>query len=64
VPFARLVKVRSAGITDLRFGNVQESAWFTTDRFEFGVDPRLPLPLPEHVQCFAVATCASKRSVV
>ena len=34
VPFARLVKVRSAGITDLRYGNVQQSDWHTTERFE------------------------------
>ena len=35
VPFARLVKVRSAGITDLRYGNVQESDWHHIERFEF-----------------------------
>lgn len=58
VPFARLVKVRSAGITDLRYGNVQESDWHTTERFEFSGDQRLPLPLPDTVQCFAVATSA------
>jgi pimeloyl-ACP methyl ester carboxylesterase len=60
VPFARLVKVRSAGITDLRYGNVQESDWHTTERFEFSGDPRLPLPLPETVQCFTVATSAKE----
>jgi pimeloyl-ACP methyl ester carboxylesterase len=60
VPFARLVKVRSAGITDLRYGNVQESDWFTTERFEFSGDQRLPLPLPNNVQCFAVATSAKE----
>jgi pimeloyl-ACP methyl ester carboxylesterase len=60
VPFARLVKVRSSGITDLRYGNVQESDWHTTERFEFSGDLRLPLPLPETVQCFAVATSATE----
>jgi pimeloyl-ACP methyl ester carboxylesterase len=58
VPFARLVKVRSAGITDLRYGNVQESDWNTRERFEFSGDQRLPLPLPDSVRCFAVATSA------
>jgi pimeloyl-ACP methyl ester carboxylesterase len=58
VPFARLVKVRSSGITDLRYGNVQESDWHTTERFEFSGDQRLPLPLPDSVRCFAVATSA------
>jgi pimeloyl-ACP methyl ester carboxylesterase len=60
VPFARLVKVRSSGITDLRYGNVQESDWLTTERFEFSGDQRLPLPLPNNVQCFAVATSAKE----
>ena len=60
VPFARLVKVRSSGITDLRYGNVQESDWHTTERFEFSGDQRLPLPLPDNVQCFAVATSANE----
>jgi pimeloyl-ACP methyl ester carboxylesterase len=59
-PFARLVKVRSAGITDLRYGNVQESDWNTIERFEFSGDKRLPMPLPENVQCFAVATSANE----
>lgn len=60
VPFARLVKVRSSGITDLRYGNVQESDWHFTERFKFSGDQRLPLPLPDSVQCFAVATSAKE----
>jgi pimeloyl-ACP methyl ester carboxylesterase len=60
VPFARLVKVRSSGITDLRYGNVQESDWHATERFEFSGDQRLPLPLPHTVQCFAVASSAKE----
>jgi pimeloyl-ACP methyl ester carboxylesterase len=60
VPFARLVKVRSSGITDLRYGNVQELDWHTTDRFEFSGDQRLPLPLPDNVKCFALATSAKE----
>ena len=60
VPFARLVKVRSSGITDLRYGNVQQSDWHTTERFEFSGDKRQPLPLPHNVQCFAVASSAKE----
>jgi len=60
VPFARLVKVRSSGITDLRYGNVQQSDWNTTERFEFSGDKRQPLALPENVRCFAVASSANK----
>lgn len=60
LPFARLVKVRSSGITDLRYGNVQESDWHTTERFEFSGDQRLPLPLPHTVRCFVIATSAGE----
>ncbi|GAC19321.1 esterase/lipase family protein [Paraglaciecola arctica] len=59
VPFARIVKVRSAGITDLRYGNVQGADWNTRERFEFSGDKRLPMPLPESVRCFAIATSAN-----
>jgi hypothetical protein len=54
-PFARLGRVRSAGITDLRHGNVLDEDWHGHDRFAHGHDTRAPLPLPESVTCFAVA---------
>lgn len=59
-PLARLGKVRSAGITDLRYGNVQELDWQTTERFEFSGDQRFPLPLPASVNCYAIATSATE----
>ncbi len=50
-PFKRLTQLRSAGITDLRYGYLN-------------ADHR-PLPLPEGVACFSVAaTTAGKRSVL
>jgi hypothetical protein len=54
-PFARLGKVRSAGITDLRHGNLLDEDWVGRDRFARGADRRQPLPLPESVRCFALA---------
>jgi pimeloyl-ACP methyl ester carboxylesterase len=54
-PLARLGKIRSAGITDLRFGYVLDEHWEGRDRFAPGRDRRTPLPLPTGVSCFAIA---------
>jgi hypothetical protein len=54
-PFARLGRVRSAGITDLRHGNVLDEDWQGHDRFAHAHDMRAPLPLPKDVRCYAVA---------
>jgi hypothetical protein len=54
-PFARLGKLRSAGITDLRHGNLLDEDWVGRDRFARGSDRRQPVPLPDGVRCFAVA---------
>jgi pimeloyl-ACP methyl ester carboxylesterase len=53
--FARLGKLRSAGITDLRHGNVIEADHAGADRFAPRRDLRTPVPLPAGVQCFAIA---------
>ncbi len=53
-PFSRLGKIRSAGITDLRHGSVLDQDWEGKDRFAHGA-ARHPLPLPDKVQCFALA---------
>ncbi|MDP3826998.1 MAG: hypothetical protein Q8Q74_10645 [Polaromonas sp.] len=54
-PFAKIGQIRSAGITDLRHGNVLPADWQGADRFAGGPDTRQPLPLPAGVACFAVA---------
>ncbi len=61
-PFARLGKVRSAGITDLRRGNLLDEDWVGRDRFARGPDRRQPLPLPDPVRCFAVAATTGRKS--
>jgi pimeloyl-ACP methyl ester carboxylesterase len=64
-PFAKLGQVRSAGITDLRYGHVLDDDWQGLDRFELHYDQRKVLPLPEDVACYTVAaTTAEKRSVL
>lgn len=54
-PLARLGRLRSAGITDLRHGNLLEEDWSGHDRFDGGPDRRHHLPLPDQVNCAAVA---------
>jgi hypothetical protein len=55
--------LRSAGITDLRFGHVLDVDWQGQDRFHRQPDSRQPVPLPPRVACFAVAaTTAAQRN--
>lgn len=54
-PLARLGRIRSAGVTDMRFGNVLDQDWQGRDRFAFGGDRRSSLPLPEGVRCYTIA---------
>ena len=54
-PFGRLARLRSAGITDLRHGNVVDEDWLGGDRFEGATDRRQAVPLPAGPRCFAIA---------
>jgi pimeloyl-ACP methyl ester carboxylesterase len=58
-PLARLGEIRSAGIKDLRYGNLLDEDWQQA-RGDGTRDSRTPVPLPAGVQCFAVA--ASRRA--
>jgi pimeloyl-ACP methyl ester carboxylesterase len=59
-PLARLGKIRSAGITDLRFGSLLDEDWNKRDRFERSGDLRVAVPLPEGVACYAIAATTGK----
>jgi len=61
-PFARLGKSRSAGITDLRFGNLQDADWQGRDRHSQRRDDRRPTPLPEGVAAYQVAATLAERT--
>jgi pimeloyl-ACP methyl ester carboxylesterase len=58
-PFARLGRARSAGITDLRFGNVQRADWEGRDAHDQRHDDRVPTPLPAGVQAYCIAATTS-----
>ena len=54
-PLARLGKIRSAGITDLRFGRLIDQDGPGRDRFAHTGDRRSAVSLPEGVACYAIA---------
>jgi len=60
--FARLGKIRSAGITDLRHGSLVDEDWQRQDRF--ARPPRQPasVPLPRNVACYAIAASIAKKT--
>ncbi|HEY2773866.1 MAG TPA: alpha/beta hydrolase [Candidatus Binatia bacterium] len=54
-PLSRLARLRSAGITDLRHGNLLDEDWHAADRFSRAHDTRIPLSLPKGIDCLAAA---------
>ena len=54
-PLGRLGMLRSAGITDLRHGNLRDEDWQGRDRFARTGDQRAAMPLPARVRCHAIA---------
>lgn len=54
-PFARIGQIRSAGVTDLRFGNLIDEDWADEDRFVRAPDRRRLVPLPDGVACYVIA---------
>lgn len=54
-PFAKLAKLRSAGVTDLRYGFVSEEDWQGKDVHALSSEPEKVVSLPESVACYALA---------
>jgi len=64
-PFAKLGQLRSAGITDLRYGHVVDADWLDHDRFRRRPDSRVHVPLPRGIGFYTVAaSIAAARSAV
>jgi pimeloyl-ACP methyl ester carboxylesterase len=60
-PFARLGKVRSAGIKDLRHGYLRDEDW-QTHPAAAGRSACASLPLPDGVRCYAIAASKQERA--
>jgi pimeloyl-ACP methyl ester carboxylesterase len=54
-PFARLGKIRSAGVTDLRYGNLIDEDWKNNDRFEMKNDQRKIIKLSKQIEFYSIA---------
>lgn len=61
-PLSALGRIRSAGITDLRHGNVRDEDWQQHDEHENNIDARQPTPLIEGIKHYAIAATLSERS--
>lgn len=60
---ARLGKMRSAGITDLRHGSLLDEDWEHQDRFAPSKGrPPAAVPLPDDVQCYAIGAALPTRT--
>ena len=62
-PLSKVGKIRSAGITDLRYGNIVDEDWNKHDRFAPSGDQRQAVPLPIDVQNYAIAATISDTSI-
>jgi pimeloyl-ACP methyl ester carboxylesterase len=62
VAFARLGRLRSAGITDLRHGSVLDHDWRGRDRFGRAGYLQHTQPLPRGVPAFAIAGSLSRKA--
>jgi len=54
-PFARLGEIRSAGVTDLRYGNLVDEDWQDNNRFKLQSDTRRNIPLHNDIEYYCIA---------
>ncbi|MEE9408109.1 MAG: hypothetical protein V3V28_08550 [Polaribacter sp.] len=61
-PFAKLAKIRSAGVTDLRYGNLVDEDWLNKDRFELKKDNRQNISLQKNIAFFNIVAVTCKET--
>jgi hypothetical protein len=59
-PLAKLGKIRSAGVTDLRYGNITDEDWKGNNRFEKKGDTRIHVPLTKQGDSYSIAATSGK----
>lgn len=57
---SRLGKIRSAGTTDLRHGNLIDEDWIDHNRFAHFSDQRQVSQLPKNIKCYAIAAMIAR----
>ena len=59
-PFARIGKIRSAGITDLRYGDLRDDDWQAREAGRKTRGATGAVPLPESTKCYVIAASLGK----
>ena len=59
-PFAKLGKIRSAGVTDLRYGNLVDEDWQNKNRFELKKEEKKHIPLSKNIEFYSIAAVFGK----
>ncbi len=59
-PFAKLGKIRSAGVTDLRYGNLVDEDWQYKNRFELKKEHKKHIPLTKNTEYYSIAAVTGK----
>jgi hypothetical protein len=61
-PFAKLGKIRSAGVTDLRYGYIIDEDWQNKDRFKLLEDNSSNISLPKIISFYSIAAVVGKKT--
>jgi PGAP1-like protein len=59
-PIGNLGKIRSCGVTDLRYGNITQEDSQNMERFKLTSIKKNSIPLPEGIKCYAIGVTTNK----
>lgn len=61
-PIAKLAKLRSDGIKDLRYGNIVDEDWKKKENSQQKANEKTIVQLPKNINCFSIAANISKEN--